>query len=271
MNIKQELKTLFYISFLLFVLLFIFNNFKQENLPNIEKNTFEIKNLEEESDNKKLQEIVENTTAEGVIVYDNLNNKILASKNIEKKYSLASLTKIITSVIVYEKDENLLNEIREMMKTSNNEDAENLALNFGKNNYEQVEYMNNFTQRFGYFNFRNVSGLDLILVENTDKRLAGGESDMLSLLSFIKEYYFKYPEIFDQTIILENNTNYKVDQLSFLNASKTGFTSLSGGNLFVSFQKGLNRQIFIIVLNSTEKNRFVDVQNIANFLLQSSI
>jgi D-alanyl-D-alanine carboxypeptidase len=91
------------------------------------------------------------------------------------------------------------------------------------------------------------------------------------LLLFIKEYYFKYPEIFDQTIIPDSNTNIIVNQLSFLNGGKTGYTSLSGGNLFVSIQKGLNRQIFIIVLNSTEKNRFVDVQNIANFLLQSSI
>ena len=58
--------------------------------------------------------------------------------------------------------------------------------------------------------------------------------------------------------VLQDNTNKIVDQLSFLNGGKTGFTDLSGGNLFVSIQKGLDRQIFIIVLNSTEKSRFVD-------------
>jgi D-alanyl-D-alanine carboxypeptidase len=125
--------------------------------------------------------------------------------------------------------------------------------------------------KFGDFNFRNVSGLDIVLSTTTNERLAGGETDVISLLLFIKEYYLKYPEIFDQTILKENNTNIITDELNFLTVSKTGFTSLSGGNLFVGVQKGLNREIFIMVLNSTEKNRFVDVQNIANFLLQSSI
>lgn len=265
MNIKQELKSLFLISFLLFVFLFV-DNFNQvpPEISYKEKYIYD-------KDIRNLQKIVNQTTAEGVMVYDTYKNITLASKNAEKKYSLASLNKIITSVIVYEKDKSLLNEIREMMKTSNNTDAERLALKFGSDQYSQSEYMKNFTKRFGEFNFRNASGLDIIISTTTDQRLPGGEVKLVDFINFMKEYYFKYPEIFDQTINIENNTNTIVDQLSFLNGGKTGFTTLSGGNLFVSVQKGLNREIFIVVLNSTEKNRFVDVQNIADFLLQSSI
>jgi D-alanyl-D-alanine carboxypeptidase len=265
MNFKHELKVLFLLSALLYSILFIWDENKTQ------QDIVYINNYRLERDMKKLQKIVDTSTAEGVIVYDTLNDKILAGKNVDKKYSLASLTKIITSVIVYEKDKNLLDEIREMMKTSNNDEAKRLALFFGKTELQQTQYMENFTKKFGEFNFRNVSGLDIVLSTTTDERLPGGEADVIGLLLFLKEYYFKYPEIFDQTIISDSNTNIIVNQLSFLNGGKTGFTSLSGGNLFVSVQKGLNRQIFIIVLNSTEKNRFVDVQNIANFLLQSSI
>jgi D-alanyl-D-alanine carboxypeptidase len=265
MNLKQELKVLFLLSALIYSLLFIWDEEKTQ------QDILYVNNYRLERDTKKLQKIVDMSTAEGVIVYDTLNNKILAGKGVDKDYSLASLTKIVTSVIVYEKDKNLLDEIREMMKTSDNDEAERLALVFGKTELQQTQYMENFTKKFGAFNFRNVSGLDIVVSTTTDERLPGGETDIVSLLLFIKEYYFKYPEIFDQTIIPDSNTNIIVNQLSFLTGGKTGFTSLSGGNLFVSVQKGLNRQIFIIVLNSTEKNRFVDVQNIANFLLQSSI
>ena len=222
-------------------------------------------------DQEKLQKIVDETAAEGVIVYDPSTDTILAGKSIEKKYSLASLTKIITATIVYEKDKNQLNAIREMLKTSNNEEAEKLALAFGSDQKDQVAYMNAFTERFGEMNFRNVSGLDIMVSTSTDGRIPGGEARPMALVGFIKEYYFKYPELFDQTIVKKDNTNIIADELGFLGGGKTGYTDLSGGNLFVAIQKGLDREIFIIILNSTEKSRFVDVQHIATFLVQSSI
>lgn len=253
----------FLLSIILSILLFSLEKIQKERY------LFNQKTIEKENEMKNFQKIIENTTAEGVIVYDLNQDRVLASKNIDKTYSLASLTKIVTAAIAYEKDKNLLDEIREMLKTSSNPESEKLALAFGVNEKEQVEYINNFTKKYNLY-FRNVSGLD-IEIGDTGQRIPGGEGKPVDLISFIKEYYLKYPEIFDQTILKENNTNIITDELNFLTVSKTGFTSLSGGNLFVGVQKGLNREIFIMVLNSTEKNRFVDVQNIANFLLQSSI
>ncbi len=265
MTLKQEVQLL---TLLILVLLLAIS------FVNTGQNKKEIEYITEhrlDRDEIKLQKIIDGTTAQGVIVYDASTDRVLGVKNVDKTYSLASLTKIITATIAYEKDKTLLNEIREMLKTSNNEQAQKLSLSFGYNEKTQVAYMNKFTQRFGWFNFRNVSGLDIIVSTTTDERIPGGEGKLIPLVSFIKEYYFKYPELFDQTIIAQENTNIIVNQLSFLNGGKTGYTNLSGGNLFVSIQKGLDREIFIIILNSTEKNRFVDIQNIANFLLQSSI
>lgn len=265
MLIRQEIKLL-----LLLILMFlIFLSFVNTN--HNKKDIEYIHEFRTDRDVKKLQKIIDNTTAEGVIVYDTSRNKVLGQKNIDRTYSLASLTKIITATLIYESNISLLDSIREMLRNSNNKEAEQMAHAFGDDQKSQVSVMNNFTKRFGGFYFRNVSGLDIIISTSTKERIPGGQAKLLPLVTFIEEYYFKYPELFDQTIIAEDNTNVIVNRLSFLNGGKTGYTDLSGGNLFISIQKGLDRQIFIIVLNSTEKSRFVDVQNIANFLLQSSI
>lgn len=257
--------TIFFVFVLTIFLSIIINILDKKQ----ERYIFDQKIYQAEKIQKDFQKVIDDTAAKGVIVYDLGQNKVLGSKNIDKKYSLASLTKIVTAVAVYEKNKNLLDEIRNMLKTSSNPEAEKLALVFGDDEISQVEYINNFTKKYN-LHFRNVSGLDIEIGDN-GQRIPGGEGRLIDLINFIKEYYIKYPEIFDQTILKENNTNIITDDLNFLTISKTGFTNLSGGNLFVGIQKGLEREIFILVLNSTEKNRFVDVQNIANFLLQSSI
>lgn len=267
MNFKKEFKLIVFCVFISSIFLSI-----TLSMLDIyqKKQDFYLENLKKKkNDIKKLQEIIDNTSAKGVVVYDLNQDKILGGKNIDTIYSLASLTKIITATAVYERDKNLLNEIRNMLKTSSNPEAEKLALVFGPDEKSQAEYVNNFTKKYNLY-FRNVSGLDLE-IGDTGQRIAGGEGRPQDLINFIKDYYPKYPELFDQTVVNEGNTNIVINDLNFLSVSKTGFTDLSGGNLFVAMQLGLGREIFILVLNSTEKNRFVDVQNIANFLLQSSI
>lgn len=279
MIFNRKLKSIIFIFFTLVIvaslIVFLLQNIQTQK--SLLKRSLDQQILNTVNKQKEFQKIIDNTTAQGVIIYDLRQDKVLASKNIDQTYSLASLTKIVTAVAVYEKDKNLLNEIRSMLKTSSNPEAEKLALTFGPDKEKQVEYMNNFTKPYNLY-FRNVSGLDINISTSTDEnttstenRIAGGEGKPVDLINFIKEYYPKYPEIFDQTIIDKDNTNTVIDDLSFLSISKTGFTNLSGGNLFVSVQLGLGHEIFILVLNSTEKNRFVDVQNIVNFLLQSSI
>lgn len=258
MSLKNKLQ------FLIFLILFLFVCIGVLQKNQTQQDIYYKKVYKNYDDTEKLQDIIDNTKAEGVIVYDPKYDIILGGKNINKTYSLASLTKIITAASVYDKDKTLLNDIRNMLKRSSNEEADRLAFILSDNQLDQVNYLNNFTEKYGLI-FRNATGLD------TDDFLPGGEGKPLDLVHFIRDYYYKYPEIFDETIKDKNNTNIIANKLNFLTAGKTGFTDISGGNLFVIIQKGLGREIFILVLNSTEKNRFVDVQNIADFLLQSSI
>ncbi len=256
--------SLFYI-FIFFVLVFLSIYINHERERRFFKQSYEFLNKQKTIDD--LQNIINNTTAEGVIVYDLKNDRILGEKNVDKTYSLASITKIMTAYLVYEKDTNSLNRIREMLKTSNNQEAEKLTDIFSASTSDKMDYINQRVAKYNLF-FRNSSGLD---IEKDLNKMPGGEGKPKDVIRFIRDYYIKYPEVFDQTIIEDNNTNIIVKDLKFLSGGKTGFTALSGGNLFVSIQKGLGREIFVLVLNSTEKNRFVDVQNIVNFLIQSNI
>lgn len=58
------------------------------------------------------------------------------------------------------------------------------------------------------------------------------------------------------------NTNTAVNELDGLIASKTGYTLLSGGNLVVAVNVGLNRPIIVAVLGSSYEGRFTDVVNL---------
>ncbi len=257
MNNEKSLNFYIFLVFILSIIIFSLYAYFKKIDNNIDERLYR-------QDIGLLSQIINNATAEGVIVYDAKNNKILAEKNINKKYSLASITKIIVASLVYEKDKNYLNDARSILRNSSNEDTDLLSNSLGESTTTKMSYINDRVKDYNLY-FRNPTGLD------TEEYLPGGEGDPVAIINFIKDYYNKYPEIFDETLKTEDNTNTIVNDINFLTASKTGYTDLSGGNLFVSIQKGLGRDIFILVLNSTEKNRFVDVQNIVDFLVKSSI
>ncbi len=55
------------------------------------------------------------------------------------------------------------------------------------------------------------------------------------------------------------NTDPYVSNIAGLRLSKTGYTTLAGGNLVVIFDASFGHPIAIVVLGSTEKSRFTDV------------
>ena len=67
---------------------------------------------------------------------------------------------------------------------------------------------------------------------------------------------------------LVSNTNKLVNSIPGLIASKTGFTDLSGGNLVIAFDAGINHPIIISVLGSTLEGRFRDIQKLVEASLQ---
>ncbi len=64
------------------------------------------------------------------------------------------------------------------------------------------------------------------------------------------------------------NTNIDVNKIPGLIASKTGYTDLAGGNLAIAFDTSIGRPIIIVVLGSTEKGRFTDVNQLVSASLK---
>jgi len=141
---------------------------------------------------------------------------------------------------------------------------------------EFIKKMNETAQKIGLTNskFFNEHGLDM----NEDRGGAYGSAKDMAVLF---EYTLKnYPEILEATRYknLEfdsaekkysaENTNILVDKIPNLIASKTGYTTLAGGNLVIAFDAGLGHPIIISVLGSTEQGRFTDVQKLVDASLK---
>ena len=118
--------------------------------------------------------------------------------------------------------------------------------------------------------FRNPTGLD---VSEDEAGAYGSARDTAFLMSYILR---NYPGILEATTenstALSNltgqyhaaeNTNPVVNSIPGLIGSKTGYTTLAGGNLVVAFDASINRPIIISVLNSSYNGRFVDVLELA--------
>jgi D-alanyl-D-alanine carboxypeptidase len=63
------------------------------------------------------------------------------------------------------------------------------------------------------------------------------------------------------------NTDIDVEHFPNLLLSKTGYTDLAGGNLAIVFDAGLNHPVAVVVLGSTEEDRFTDVNELVNATL----
>lgn len=131
-----------------------------------------------------------------------------------------------------------------------------------------VKAMNVRAKELGFNStyFRNPTGLDITEDEagayGTAREVAG-----------LMEYLLKnHPELLEATTesnkVVYNeaggphqalNTNRMVDAIPTAIASKTGYTTLSGGNLVVAFDAGVNHPVVAVVLGSTHQGRFSDI------------
>ncbi len=132
-----------------------------------------------------------------------------------------------------------------------------------------IEKMNEKGREIGLSSstyFLNEDGVD---TTSTTSGAYGSARDMARVF----EYGLRsHPEIFEATkhgdveiSSLNNishdakNTNVDINQIPGIIASKTGYTTLAGGNLVVVFDAGLDRPIIISVLGSTYTGRFEDI------------
>jgi D-alanyl-D-alanine endopeptidase (penicillin-binding protein 7) len=114
--------------------------------------------------------------------------------------------------------------------------------------------------------FRNPTGLD---VSESEAGAYSTAREVAALMSYILQ---NRPEILEATthslsVVYDEagnrheieNTNRVIDAIPTAIASKTGYTTLSGGNLVVAFDAGVNRPVVVVVLGSSHQGRFTDI------------
>ncbi|MEX1027280.1 MAG: hypothetical protein WD049_04635 [Candidatus Paceibacterota bacterium] len=131
-----------------------------------------------------------------------------------------------------------------------------------------VQAMNQKAREIGLEDtrFMNPHGLD------TDEFTSGSYGTARDTAALMQYALKEYPGLLESTgspfvtstslsgiTHVATNTNDVVDQIPGLLASKTGFTDLSGGNLVVAFDAGLNRPMIAVVLGSSYNSRFDDM------------
>ncbi len=115
--------------------------------------------------------------------------------------------------------------------------------------------------------FINETGLD-------NGALSGGYGSAIDVSKLMEYLIENHSEILEATKYQEIevdsldkthtavNTNFDVDQIPGLIASKTGYTSMAGGNLVIAFDASIGRPIVVVVLGSSIEGRFTDVSKL---------
>lgn len=249
--------------------------------------------------------------ARAAYVVDLKTGAVLYSKNENEKLPLASVTKIMTALVVREhlsasamitltKDDlmaegdsglrpgerwqigDLLNV---MLLVSSNDAAHAVAgfvgqgesiadMNGARTHF--IQMMNEKARALGLeqMEFLNESGLDV-----NDSR-NGGYGSARNVAMLFAELWKKYPEtveitahrdarIYSQDNIAHilPNTNEIVGHIPGLVASKTGFTNMSGGNLAVIFDRGIGDPVLAVILGSSYKGRFDDMEKLVSAVI----
>jgi len=131
-----------------------------------------------------------------------------------------------------------------------------------------VRQMNRKAAAIGLRNtqFHNVHGLDqnestsgaYSTAQDTARLMAYALTDHYQLVEPTR-YKRIYLTSLSDKIHDITNTNDVITQIPGILASKTGYTDLSGGNLVVAFDAGLNRPVIAVVFGSTYGDRFSDM------------
>ncbi len=245
-----------------------------------------------------------NLEAKAAIVYQLKTGHPLFEKNADTRLSLASITKIMTTLLTMKKlpEENILeidlpalseegdsglrlgehwsrNElVKFMLVNSSNDAARALALAVEASSARPfVSLMNESAKTLGLTNtyFLNPTGLD------SSSSLAGSFGSARDVAHLFGYVITRYPEIFEATRLsaynaisqegyrhLTINTNPNSITIPGFIASKTGFTDLAGGNLVMAFDAGVGNPIVIVVLGSSHAGRFTDASALIHATLK---
>lgn len=252
-----------------------------------------LKNLEKSSDFK-----LPVLDANSFLVYDQSNNTTLIEKNADEKNSIASLTKLLTALVVYEnldlgsiitvsqKDTEVkespklnlkagervkvIDLFNSMLVGSNNDAALALANQVTiKTKSAFNELMNKKAIELGMVNskFSNPLGFDSEMnfsTANDLKKLINQTSKLGAFSNLGRTLLYEF-QTENGRIIKTKTTNRILTENIDLEAIKTGFTPNSRGSMAVKL-KAFDRNIIIIVLGSNRRE--YDVISLKNVILK---
>jgi D-alanyl-D-alanine carboxypeptidase len=263
-----------------------------------ENNSFDFSNLFKPIQTQSINELSANIVS-SVLLSDN-NKTILYQENINEKTAIASLTKLMTAVIVMDKypldsqieiTEEMLeawgtsgglikgehvtiqNLIYIMLIESSNDAAECLASKIERDSF--IYLMNEKAKELKMrgTSFVNPSGLD----EDNGTYNISTAKDLTILVSYIIE---NYPIIADAlskktySILSEEgnvhyltNTNELLKELPYETWGKTGYTDIANGCLILMTKNEKNDTIVNIVINSND--RFTEMKELINSINNS--
>ncbi len=242
--------------------------------------------------------------ARSAYVFDISAGRAIFKKNSSAQLPLASLTKIMTAIVVKEKapeglrvriprkailqegDSGLLT--GEWWKVSNLTDAMLIAslndaafalsmtaLGGGNGDGSWRDFVKLMNKKAEEMNlnqtyFLNPTGLD---VSSNTPGAYGSAQDVAKMLLYVLK---KHPELLEATAYKTlkvnshffKNTDKLVGDIPLLVAGKTGFSDLAGGNLAIVVDVGFEHPVVIVVLGSSEEGRFRDVKTLYEETLQ---
>jgi serine-type D-Ala-D-Ala carboxypeptidase (penicillin-binding protein 5/6) len=226
--------------------------------------------------------------AGSAIVVDIDSGKTIFEKNSFQTRPIASLTKLMTALVVYDLngtyDPNQLikidkkaieqdgecglktgssvsvqNLLHIMLVESCNDAAYAITEPIGQDAF--IDLMDAKAKELGLNNtyYLNSTGLD-----PDDPLQARNISTAYDLSKLVKYILNNYPQIFDTTTDIKYNTNELLTDYPEIIGGKTGWTPLAGGCLIVITQEPSKKEYISIILGS--KDRFSDMSQILNVL-----
>lgn len=253
------------------------------------------------------QEVLDNPfdtialTAAAAYVVDTKSGRVLYSKNATAELPLASLTKLMTTLVAQEElgDETIVTITPEALLPEGDHgllvgeqfwsrDLIDLTLLASSNDGAYAlasavhsvtggvrapsDIMNERAHELGleHMRFANATGLDV-----ADETLGGAYGSAENVAKLFRYIITRHPDLIaatrNSTLSIESlngiphhfeNTNIIAESIPWLIGSKTGFTDLAGGNLAIAFDVGVGHPIVAVILGSTKDERFTDMQKI---------
>jgi len=231
-----------------------------------------------------------NIAAKSWLVAD-ADGKILDSNNIEIIQPIASITKLMTAMVILDANENLSVPLKKRFKglyvnreqlinlaviKSDNTAAKMLCENYHRGYRECINDMNHKAQILGMNStaFADSSGLD--------NRNVSTPKDLIKLLLAAE----KYPQIVyasnqSVTELIKKkkrknvkwkftNTNPLVSKYNVI-VSKTGYVRASGGCLVMSINLNGEKKLFVVLNSKTTRTRIYDMEQLILNVIDSKV